>query len=314
MSMRQRLPIGPQQAFPALPLELILIIFKFAAADSKNECLTLCRVSSWSNQLLQSTLHSVVELRSERQRFTFRRHIINWRPGSIDVLKLASIVQHISFPTSNLPTNSHANIFCLCMNLWDIALTTSALLALVNYVREHDLPKWRIQRGGLHLTMFGPSPEWEVIIDLSRAEPRSPLFAMVTHIRINNLLRMTLEHVVFPFPNITHAAIPFKHSIRVAAAWYRFYTKSLTEDLPPQLEMGVLMIQSAELIGTADFASWIRDIRKAEPRIYFLATNSDDLEDHWRTEARGGQTLWATAVEETLRWESEHSTSQGDRP
>ncbi|KII93025.1 hypothetical protein PLICRDRAFT_377324 [Plicaturopsis crispa FD-325 SS-3] len=300
-----------------LPAELVLHVLRLAAQD-RQTCLALSRVSSWTRETVLPRLWATVVLRNRhdilRFRFGFENKLLP-APPSDDPFAWqfphGPLVRSLWIARAD-GVDLLPHFFQHCPNIRHLATGDAGLALLLD--PAHDLPSGQ----GLQLTVHGAPKCWPKIMRSADGWPsgvRSPLFDRVTHLHVahfmagqplhfRRMLAHSLTHPNAPFPRLTHYAIPVgAEGLLVPGQEVQEAVSGAWDLLSATLEVMVLVFCDMELPRSGDLGSWMRSLRAKGDGVLFATARQDDVLGEWRESVDGGETIWDKAARQTREWE-----------
>jgi hypothetical protein len=128
---------------------------------------------------------------------------------------------------------------------------------------------------------------------------RSPIFNMVTHIRLTAISSYQPNSRLDHFGRLSHFAVPYYDDSYHDA---RHLQPLLGLE---SLKMLVISVPN-EVNGEVQWKGldkWVRKTREMDDRVYLVGRLSIFLRDEWESEMRGGECIWERAVQFTNEWE-----------
>ncbi|KAF9494514.1 hypothetical protein BDN71DRAFT_1448861 [Pleurotus eryngii] len=297
---------------PQLPSEIIRQILELAAQSST--CLAICLVSSWARALATPYLFQTVKLKNYARMEHFMRTLIPLDPHARDTPSSSSIVSSSisSITKKALGAREPANfvrhlwvpvlsihVFTLsrvCKNLTHIAMDQSTVVMLVSMSSMVPSPE---RYKDLHLFLFGLERlQYHIFL---HPPPPNATTLRITHVQFAEPVAYTDESfnfIAFPFPRLTHMALPLHPS------------NSSTDDLvllitlllaAPKMEM-LLLILYEDVIDEETAGRVVDTFRRYHPTIpgsFLLRMPRGDLELQWEREIHGAKSIWERGEEYT---------------
>lgn len=304
---------------PTLPAELVQRIFHLAAASSRNSCLSICLVASWARHIALSYLFRAIVIKDMFSFSKFEKNIANppYLPASFSRLP-ASVVNGVWMENDGCGRYDQIlTVMEACDNITHLAIQTGFFHSLVCssspsvdlHIGEKIISRRALARNqDLHLTIIGAehsSSSWALgeyhEDDLMN---RSPIFNMVTHIRLTAISLYKPNSRLDHFSRLSHFAVPYYNDSYHDAR----HLRPLLE--LESLKMLVISVPN-EVNGEVQWKAldkWVRKIREMDDRVYLVGRLSIFLRDEWESEMRGGECIWERAVQFTNEWEG-HATA-----
>lgn len=234
-------------AWGTLPIELVILVLRYASLESRKNALSISLVSTWARELAREALLYRVLLPDlsnfrlyidnavcfSRKQFPTRSPLHALLTGPVnDIPELvpsevsrerASKVRHLWLIFSSaigfeFQDHVHVRILLqLCRNIETLAISSVSLSHFLRNKREHfalsgpeDTPNSSCIHSRLtHLTIHSPSPPAIMDIEYRNADPCVQIFKQVTHLTIvGKHTRTGLPVDIRHFPALTHLAIP----------------------------------------------------------------------------------------------------------
>ncbi len=297
---------------PQLPSEIICQILELAAQSST--CLAICQVSSWARALATPYLFETVKLKSYARMEHFMRTLIPLDPHARDIPSSSSMVSSSinSITKKALGEREPANfvrhlwvrelsihVFTLsrvCKNLTHIAMDQSTMVMFVSMSSMVHSPE---RYKDLHLFLFGREHlQYHVLL---HPPPPNATTLRITHVHFAEPVAYTDESfnfISFPFPRLTHMAMPLHPSNSSEDDLAGLITLLLAA---PKMEM-LLLILYEDVIDEVVARRVIDTFRRyhpTNPGSFLLRTPRDDLESGWEREIYGAKNIWERGEEYT---------------
>jgi hypothetical protein len=309
----------PPSACNSLPVELVQRIFHLAAASSRHSCLSICLVASWGRHIALPYLFHTIVIEDIFSFSKFEKNIANpaHLPASFSCLP-ASVVNGVWMENDGRGHYDQIlTVMEACDNITHFAMQTGFFHSLVcsssprvdSHIGEKIISRRALARNqDLRLTILGAehsSSSWVLRKyhedDLMN---KSPIFNMVTHLRLTAISlykpNIRLDH----FSHLSHFAVPYYddsyHDARHLQPLLELESlKMLVISVPNEVNGGVQW---------KGLDKWVRKVREMDDRVYLVGRSSIFLRDEWESEMRGGESIWERAVQFTYEWEV-HATA-----
>ena len=301
----------------SLPVELVQYIFHLAAASSRHSCLSICLVASWARHIALPYLFRTIVIKNSFAFSKFEKNIANppYLPATFSCPP-TSVVSGVWMEYDDRGRYDQIlTVMEACDNITHLAMQTGFFHCLVRsssprvdlHIGEKRLARRALARNrDLRLTILGA--EYSSFSSFSWAlrkyledDPmnRSPIFNMVTHIRLTAISLYTPNSRLDHFRRLSHFAVPYYDD--------SYHDARLLQPLL-QLESLKMLVISVpnEVNGEVQWKGldkWVRRTREIDARVYLVGRLSISLRDEWEGEMRGGDCIWERAVQFTNEWE-----------
>jgi hypothetical protein len=299
----------PPSSFNSLPAELVQRIFHLAAASSRQSCLSICLVASWARHIALRYLFRTIVIKDIFSFSRFEKNIAN-SPYSPTT---ASVVNGVWMENDGRGHYDQIlTVMEACDNITHLAMQTGFFHSLVcsssprvdSHIGEKRIPRRALARNqDLRLTILGAdhsSSSWALRqYHEDDLMSRSPIFNMVTHIRLTAIClykpNIRLDH----FSRLSHFAVPYYddsyHDARHLQPLLQLESLKMLVISVPNKVNGEVQWKGLD--------KWVRKIREMDDRVYLVGRPSTFLRDEWESEMRGGECIWERAVQFTNEWE-----------
>ncbi|KZT29803.1 hypothetical protein NEOLEDRAFT_476516 [Neolentinus lepideus HHB14362 ss-1] len=288
-----------------LPVELIIIIFDFAAASCKDTALSISLLCSWARVAVAKHVFSTLVLRGhmpspeiipETVRSLVRNLWIenigaNWRRAIPFFSSLMPDLERIALPGFYLWAMLEA------LKEKESAMIRGVRGSVVSEGRIASSASFKYPCRSLFVLPENPSLIWKMFDEY---EPSRNFMAGITHIRIQSL-RMSAFIPLRGCPNSTHIAFPL---------WeFTPYHYDTLDNIffTPTVQKFVLMIAkpppnvsppyTLEDLSLAHLASYVR-FRQSVPiiKIHIAFAERKAQPDEWKEKIHGRRSIWDSAV------------------
>ncbi|KAF8959446.1 hypothetical protein BDZ97DRAFT_1395061 [Flammula alnicola] len=290
--------LSAELATLTLPLELVDHILQYACILSTSFCLALSQLSKWTRQLALPYLYSTIIIKKLRTA-TVLPHILQTTPYHSPIPAFLPKV-HVRSLWIEAVSNRTLEFFRYCDNASNIALNNDNFLWLVqaSSSAQNRMPFLSGQLSGqsilrkpdLHLLMLDAKrPDWS-LAPLADSDP-SPLFNKITHLRIGRIGPYTSHLDLAHFKRLSHIAIPYHFpQQQPLSELLRVF------DFPSTIFLVVVLVKDAlSELEYRNALEWIIETRTANPKVYAIASEDQDLQKEWEEEARRGLDIWSKA-------------------
>ncbi|KII86553.1 hypothetical protein PLICRDRAFT_177318 [Plicaturopsis crispa FD-325 SS-3] len=294
----------PKTYFPfhGLPDELILHIFRLAAASSWDTCLALMLVASWTRHLAVPHLLKTVVIRSEAAAIAFV-NFLDQDPRRAPLVKAVSF----AFAGDDRGRLSY-DIVQRCPNLTNIAMIPEAIYGFVRW-RATDASAVVLPSHELHLTVPAPQIAADgdsvlidslvsAVVEARYSRLPMPILERITHLDTTVCPSWFRREKPFgAFTHLTHVRVDLHSGPRgdidkAVTAMLRKHGK---------IKMLVLSVEDVHYREDVVFAEWFWGTRdQTNERLY--ATSGWNTLEEWERAARDGNDIWDDAFRETEDW------------
>ncbi|KII86551.1 hypothetical protein PLICRDRAFT_177316 [Plicaturopsis crispa FD-325 SS-3] len=284
--------------FHRLPDELVVHVFKLAAASSPETCLTLTLVAGWTRHIVSPYLLHTVVIRSEAAASAFIC-LLDEHPQYAALVENASV----TFPGND------CGLLCFqivqrCPNLTNIAMLGTSF---------ESFARWRATDAGPALL---PSRELHLTVPPSANVLSSIVYGLLNAMRharnnvqsipvLKNITR--LDTALLPrwfgrarpfdaLAHLTHLRVRFPLDDR------RSYEAVMrTPEKHANIQVLVLSVDGARYRDDVVFSEWFWDARdRMDGRLY--VTSAHNTPEEWERVARDRGDIWEDAISETEDW------------
>ncbi|KII86550.1 hypothetical protein PLICRDRAFT_177315 [Plicaturopsis crispa FD-325 SS-3] len=272
--------------FHRLPDELVVHIFRLAAASSLETCVALALVATWTRRLTLPILLRTVVLRSEAAATAFI-HILDQDASRALLVENASL-EFCGEERRDL----HYSIIRRCPNLTNIAMFPEGFcdlagLALIN--TNIIAPASRKLCISAALPILHHALLCILLNTNRSASPAPPLFAHVAHLDVSTYP----DAIPNVFAHLTH--------LRVSVDDLDGCPDVATEILLNNAKLEMLVLSTRGVHYRDDeVAEWFWGAREGDGRLYVTGARSTLRE--WERMARRGGDIWEDAIRETEEW------------
>ncbi|KII89792.1 hypothetical protein PLICRDRAFT_566164 [Plicaturopsis crispa FD-325 SS-3] len=297
--------------FQDLPNELVLSVFKFAAASSFETCLALTLVASWTRVLALPHLYSTVVLTNHNAFTAFGNALRQSNERALLVHNLCDV----SGDSSATYATVLDEVLSRCVNATNIAVPAAtlhrlAMLIFANFLRTSVLPNLPL----VELTIVTPDDSNDVnfrgldvlqgwlvsIVFPSTESPLTRLLDSITHLDLSCAHDpVMISRVASLFRGLTHLKVLFDYyndelSLNVQLSFKAY--------LSPTLKQLVLAPEDEGIFADVAFAAWFWEARREEGRLCISRTRTTAAS--WEDNIRRRSSIWEMATRETQEWGS----------
>jgi hypothetical protein len=284
--------------FPRLPNELICRILNFAAASSKDFCLSMCLVSSWARHLALKHLLSTIVITSHEKAMNFEAYLRSLRRLHCPNRDPASLIRGLWVEESTF-NGFWDGILDTFTNLTHLAITGEELsrnltqpAIQVLYPKSNGTPSESRDFDLTILNAFYFLSQQYRYSSLKNTPSTIPLFQNVTHVVLSRCYSYTLIATALqPFHRLTHLAVPF------CADFPHLRLGHLQEKVLANISLQVLVIalcacdEGVCSVGRNDAKHWVKKVRRVDGRITCVVGKTASLA-HWRKNGDAWKTDW----------------------
>lgn len=289
-----------------LPRDLIETIFHFAAANSKDFCHSICKVSTWSRSLAQCYLFVTLTITDAKSHFRALQITAGRILHQPSQLAPGALVQNIWMDHF---AESFVYIVESCPNLRNLAIRCSMFESLSRAgASNHTVAKRlsaeaisRIQE--LHL-FFITDENYRWTADLfSRAE-NSLIFPKIKRLRFSRTWDCSSFHFS-SFNLLTHLALP---CCDMRCHTFDGIDRLLKSAKNLEMLVVIIVIDSLDEGEQQKVENFILDKRHAQKGslLYGYSTLSMNVQTEWFEEMKGSLSIWEKAIEYTDRLVHQH--------
>jgi hypothetical protein len=287
-----------------LPRDLIETIFHFAAANSKDFCDSICKVSTWSRSLAQCYLFVTLTITDAKSHFQALQITTGNIPHQPSQLTPGALVQNIWMDHF---AESFVYIFGNCPNLRNLAIWCHMFESLANASNQAAIKRLseeaisRTQE--LHL-FFITHENCGWTADLFSAAKNSFIFPKIKRLQFSQTWDYRLFHFS-SFSLLTHLALPCSD---MRCHTFDGIDRLLKSAKNLEMLVVILMIDSLDEGERQKVENFILDKRHAqnESLLYGYSTLSLDVQTGWFEETKGGLSVWERAIQYTERLVHQH--------
>ncbi|KII89793.1 hypothetical protein PLICRDRAFT_566489 [Plicaturopsis crispa FD-325 SS-3] len=300
--------------FHDLPDELVLSVFNLAAASSRQTCLSLTLVASWTRTLALPHLFSTVVLTSHTASRTFAR-ALDHDDGGERALLVRNLCD-VSGDISGLHIQLLDQLLTRCVNATNIAVSSGAFLRVTlqyRFMEYTKSPSSSLPTRPEELTIVTPGPddrdfhafhdfqEWmSATLYRGSGSPLPRMLDCVTRLDVSRAYEptTTISRSVRLFRQLTHLKVLFKYSDEKAPDERRSVRACLSDTLV-QL---VLAPKDESVLADAEFTEWFVEARREDGRLCISRVRATAV--GWEDITRRQVSVWDMAIRETQEWES----------
>ncbi|KII89727.1 hypothetical protein PLICRDRAFT_562359 [Plicaturopsis crispa FD-325 SS-3] len=298
--------------FQDLPNELVLSVFDFAAASSRQTCLTLTLVASWTRTLALPHLFSTVVFTSHTASRRFLRALDHDGERALLVRNLCDVSGDIS----GLHVQILNQVLTRCVNLTNIAVTAGVFLRVtlqcrfmeyINSSLSSSLPTLPAE-----LTIVTPDDaedrDFHAFYDFQKwmstalyrgsAAPLPRMLDWVTQLDVSRAYEPTISRSVRLFRCLTHLKVLFEYSDETSPDPRRSFKACLS----PTLIQLVLAPKDESILADVEFTSWFGEVRREDSRLCISRMRATAV--GWEDITRRQASIWDMAICDTQEWES----------
>ncbi|KAF9530950.1 hypothetical protein CPB83DRAFT_904934 [Crepidotus variabilis] len=281
----------------SLPPELRQHVLRYACILSTSFCVALSNLSSWTRTLALPYLYTTIVVKKYAMSASFWLAISKPLPvAQLPDFRPSACVKSLWIaPVSN----TIVKIFSRCENIVNFALPAENLHWLVHSTSMEPLTTWgqRIKNRMDYqvLVLEAKRATWS-LAHLADETQKTPFFDAVTHLRIAAVGSYSTHLELAHFKRLSHIAIPYhRPDIHNLPDLLRIF------DFPATIFLVVVLV--TDQISSADYQSaldWVLQIRTTNQKVYVLDSHSENLQEEWEDEVRGGLDIWERAEKYTL--------------
>lgn len=280
----------------SLPPEVVEHVLHRGCAVSRQFCLALCLVSSWTRRLALPYLYSTVVLETQSSISSFYHAVARRRYDSLAVPPACLYVYGLWVkPISNVVVD----IFNACENLEYISVHEENLLWLIrapfgqnasfDLAPSPEMPP--ASNKNLHLWVArGRTHKWSMYpMDTITTTLPSPFLSKVTHLRLDcstgyNILKNIKRFVRLAYLAVAYDGSPSQDLQMLVQALRAAPVRDIFCVL-------ILMVDVLTPSQRVETLSWVASLDISQ-KIHVLPSRSGNLQAEWEEEIRTGITVW----------------------
>lgn len=284
----------PTIPYVLLPWELVWRIVSIAAAASRHSALQLCLTAQWANHIARPYLLDTVVLKDTQQLYTFSTQLTVEVPRKAS---RASLVRH-AWMGSLLDASEMVTLIYLCKGLKHIAVSSRSFPILVVSTTVFTPSTQLLSLShDVHLTLFDTitHPAWFAGF-LAINRDKESLLSHITHLRLIETGAYRDCMPIKYYPRLSHLMLPYRGvATHELPELMRFLSKTSLQVLAIEIVPDALSTDDMEYL-----KHWIELMRITGKRVQVVFRVSDDIQNDWEHEMRGGEDIWERATRHPL--------------